>query len=295
MRAQTISKILHNPLLAIRPLAERGFLNWMSDSQYLSLLYRSQFGRSPDLEHPQKFTEKIQWLKIHDRNPEYIKWVDKISAKEMARSFLGERYAVPLLKCWNKAEEINFDGLPEICVLKCNHDQGSTVIYRRNLSNEDSIRYYFRKRLNKNPYSTTREWPYSQIKPQILCEPYLSEEIFDYKFFCFNGEPKIINIGQKSEIDKQTRVSFLDLDWKFMPFQRSDFKRIESLPPKPECLDELMELARKLSKGTKFVRTDFFVIERNIYFSEFTLYPTSGLIQFEPEEADIEVGSWLEI
>ena len=133
------------------------------------------------------------------------------------------------------------------------------------------------------------------IERRILCEPYLAEEIVDYKIFCFNGVPKMINIGTKSEVDKKTRVTFLDMNWNPMDFQRSDFDRVEKLPQKPDCFDLMMEFARTLSEKCRFVRIDFFIINNIIYFSEFTLYPTSELIKFSPENADKVVGSWLRL
>ena len=295
MKESTIKNIIKHPLLAVKPLAAKGMLDFLPDKAYLKILYYSQFKEKLNIDNPQTFNEKIQWLKLNDRNPIYIKWVDKIEAKKIAANTIGGVHIVPLIATWASASEISFEELPDICVLKCNHDQGSTIIYRRGISNEQEIRKHFENRLKRSAFSATREWPYSQIIPMILCEQFMADNIVDYKFFCFNGTPRIINIGQKSEVDKKTRITFLDTEWHPLSFQREDFDRVETIPPKPKCYDELLDLAKKMSAPYRFVRTDFFVVDEKIYFSEFTLYPTSGLIKFSPRNADLEVGSWLKI
>ena len=131
MKYSTFNKIAKNPALAIKPLATRGMLNFLSDESYLKLVFKAEMGKKLDLDNPKSFNEKIQWLKLNDRKEEYIQWVDKIEAKKKAGSCIGASHVVPIIKCWNQPSEICFDDLPELCVIKCNHDQGSTVIYRR--------------------------------------------------------------------------------------------------------------------------------------------------------------------
>ena len=151
------------------------------------------------------------------------------------------------------------------------------------------------KCLANNPYSETREWPYKGIKSKILCEPFLADDIVDYKIFCFNGIPRIVNIGMKSQKDQKTRITFLDMNWNLLSIQRSDFDRVKYLPQKPECFNEICNAAEKLAKGKKFVRIDFFIVDGKPYFSEFTLYPTSGLVKFTPDEGDLIFGKWLKL
>lgn len=295
MKISTLLKLIKNPYLAVKPLGRRGFLSFLPDEIYLKLLYRSEMGKKLNIISPKTFNEKIQWLKLNDRNPEYIKWVDKINVKKIIKNNIGERYVVPSIGEWNNSKEIDFKDVPDICVFKCNHDQGSTRVYTRGKTNENELRKHLKVCLSKNPYSETREWPYKDIIPKILCEPFLADNIIDYKLFCFNGVPRVVNIGMKSCKDLSTRVTFLDMKWEEIPIQRSDFKRIEHLPIKPECFDEICKIAKELSKGKRFVRIDFFIIDNKPYFSEFTLYPTSGLIKFLPEEGDYIFGDWLEL
>ena len=291
---KTFFSLVKTPIKMIEPLGKRNFFNWMSDSMYLKLIYKGKLGKALNLKDPKTFNEKIQWLKINDHNPDYIEWVDKIKAKEKVKNLLGDEYVVPTIAIWNKAEDIKFSELPSKCVLKCNHDQGSTIIYTKD-SNESSIQKHFRKRLKMNPYSETREWPYKNVEPKIMCEPFLIDNIIDYKFFCFNGKVKMINIGQKDCKTHITHVTFLDKKWNRMPFQRKDFPPVDYVPKKPEKLAEMIELAEKISESKSFVRIDFYYIDNRILFSEFTLYPTSGFIQFNPKEGDEILGNMLKI
>ncbi|WP_270209156.1 MULTISPECIES: ATP-grasp fold amidoligase family protein [Dorea] len=295
MKASTLKKIIKNPALVIKPLGRRGILSFLSDETYLKLLYRAELGKKLNLESPKSFNEKMQWLKINDRNPEYIQWVDKISVKSMIEKTIGKKYVVPLIGEWNNSNEIDFDKVPDLCVFKCNHDQGSTRIYKRGESDEKELCKHLTKCLANNPYSETREWPYKGIKSKILCEPFLADDIVDYKIFCFNGIPRIVNIGMKSQKDQKTRITFLDMNWNLLSIQRSDFDRVKYLPQKPECFNEICNAAEKLAKGKKFVRIDFFIVDGKPYFSEFTLYPTSGLVKFTPDEGDLIFGKWLKL
>ncbi len=291
---KTFFSLIKTPLKMIQPIAKRGLLNWVPDSTYLKLVYKGRMGKTLDLENPKTFNEKMQWLKINDHNPEYIGWVDKIKAKDKVADLLGDTLVVPTIGTWDNAKDIDFSILPSKCILKCNHDQGSTIIYTKE-SNKENIIKFFEKRLNKNPYPETREWAYQYVKPQILCEPFLADNIIDYKFFCCNGKVQMINIGQKDHDTHITHVTFLDRDWNKMPFQRDDFPAINKLPQKPEHLCEMIQFAEKISKDKPFVRVDFYYINKIIYFSEFTLYPTSGFIRFKPVEGDEFLGELLHI
>lgn len=296
-----MSEQSNNPRRGILPsvfyrASLQGLLKWMPSEVFIKQLYRNTFGCFPNLSNPQGFNEKLQWLKLHDTNPDYVRWVDKITAKSMAEEVIGNSHIVKLLAMWDKPEDIDFDALPQRCVLKCNHDQGSTVIIDKEIGyNKKEIVEYLNIKLRRNPYNTTRELPYKYVSPKLFCEEYLADNIIDYKFFCFNGVPKFLNIGFKDAHTHITYVSFLDFNWQPMPFHRSDFDPILNVPEKPSNLSSMLELAEKLARGTRFVRIDLFTIEDCIYFSEYTLYPTSGLIQFEPPEMDRVVGSWLKL
>lgn len=294
-KIKTFFRLLKTPIKLIPPLARYGLLNWMRDETYLKLFYKARLGIELNLDNPTTFNEKLQWLKLYDRQERYIPWVDKVQAKSKVREMLGEEYVVPLIGVWQRAEDIDFESLPDRCVLKCNHDQGSAVVFQRGKSDKNVIIRHFKKCLKRNAYAATREWPYKKIQSKILCEEYVADEIVDYKIFCFNGKAKFVNIGQKSFEDGIMHISFLDFDWNYMPFQRSDFPPVRKLPEKPKCFDKMLEIAEKLAKDTRFVRIDLFCVDEKIYFSEFTLYPTSGVISFTPREGDALLGSWLNL
>lgn len=294
-KIRTFISLLKTPTKLAQPLGRYGLLNWVPDETYVKLLYKAEFGITPNLKEPKSFNEKIQWLKLHDRNPIYSEYVDKITAKKKIGEIIGPEYIVPMLDQWERADEIDFSSLPYKCVLKCNHDQGSTIIYERGKTKPDEVKKHFSKCLKRNPYRETREWPYKNIVPKIMCEPFLAEDIIDYKLFCFNGKARIINVGQKGNIDHITRVTFLDMNWKQLPFQRSDYERIKELPERPKQLDSLVGLAETIAKNTRFVRVDFFIVGEEIYFSEYTLFPTTGLIHFLPQEGDMVLGEYIEL
>lgn len=290
----TFLSLLKTPRKLFRPLSARGFFDWMSDETYIKCLYYSEMGTKLHLTPPVTFNEKIQWLKLHDHNPEYVSWVDKKEVKDKVAQKIGSQYVVPMIDSWSDPNEIDFDQLPEKCVLKCNHDQGSTIILDKTKSYDPTeiVRFY-KKRLKKCAFRTTREWPYKRISPKIICEEFLEEDIIDYKFFCFNGKPSFVNIGQNSTEDHRNHITFVDLDWELLPFQRSDFSRVKKLPPKPNNFSEMLKIASQLAEGTYFVRIDLFHFQDKVYFSEFTLYPTSGLIKFDPIEFDQILGKQL--
>lgn len=277
-------------------LARRGFLDWMSDSVYLKIIYRLTMHKKLNLKNPCTFNEKLQWLKLHDRKDEYINWVDKIASKEIVASKFGSQYVVPLISVWDRVEEIDFDLLPDKFVLKCSHDQGSVVLCDKTKGvDEVKIRRFLQKHLKLDIYRGTREWPYKGVKPRILCEEFLEDNIIDYKVYCFNGEPRFLYVGQGLTEDHSLKIDFFDLDWKPMPFYRTDYNRLDFKLPQPVLFDEMIQLAKKMSQGTQFVRIDLFEVKGKIYFSEFSLYPGSGYMPFVPENYDEIVGSWLQI
>ena len=292
---KTAISLLKTPGKMIMPLADRGLFNWLPDKPYLKLVYRGEMGKRLDLEHPQTFNEKLQWLKIHDHNPVYTQLVDKIKAKEIVGSIIGNEHIVPMYGSWDKAEDIPFGSLPEKYVLKCNHDQGSVVLVDSNHEvDKESLRRYYKKRLKRKNYYLTREYGYKNIIPKVFAEKYLGEQIKDYKFYCFNGEPKFLYVGQGLTCDHSLKIDYFDLDWNIMPFYRTDYDRLGSVT-KPQQLEQMIEIATKLSEGFPFVRIDLFEIDDVVYFSEFSPCPASGYMPFVPNEYDRIVGSWLKL
>ena len=267
-------------------------------SLYLRLLYKFQLGRWPDLTHPKRFTEKLQWLKLHDRNPLYTTLVDKIAVKEYIAEKIGPERVFKTLGVWNHAENIDIDSLPDQFVLKCNHYGGGEVFICK-----DRTRFDFQKakrgltrQLREGIYWRTREWPYLQIKPTIFAEEYMEDDsgsLRDYKFYCVHGVPKFVLVVR----DRYTNHYYDGYDMEFNPIGKVSRKASACVEPmrKPEAFDEMVSIARRLSKGFLFVRIDLYEIKGKVYFGEYTFYPASGLNNRDSDQWDLQFGGDLDI
>lgn len=279
-----------------------GFYNHLPDEEYLKLLFRMIIGKDLNLDAPKTFNEKIQWLKLYDRRPEYTRMVDKCEAKKYVAERIGEEYIIPTLGIWDDPEDIDFDALPNQFVIKCNHNSGLGMCICRDKSKLDiaEVRRGLKKGLRQNYYLTGREWAYKNVQPRIFAEQVLSDEqqkesLFDYKFYCFNGKPKFLYISEGLHDHTTARISFLNLDWTFAPFHRSDYREFDELPIKPKNYETMLELATILSENVPFLRVDFYEVDGKIYFGELTFYPGSGFSEFTPEEWNYSLGSWIQL
>lgn len=285
--------LLKTPYKMVQPLGSMGLLNWVPDSVYTRLVFHGEMGYKPDLKNPRTFNEKLQWLKLYDHHPEYTDLVDKLKAKKIVGEKIGLQYIVPIYGEWDRADDIPFEELPDQYVLKCNHDQGSVIVVsdQKLLDKEKTVRV-LNKKLKRNIYYGTREYPYKDVAPRVFAEKYLGKVMTDYKFYCFNGEPGFLYCSKGMLRSNVGAVDFYDLDWNLMPFYRTDYDRLGKIP-RPEHLDEMIEISRTLSKGVPFVRIDLFEVGGQVYFSEFTLCPASGYMPFVPQEYDQIVGEKL--
>jgi hypothetical protein len=249
------------------------------------------------LNNPKTFNEKLQWLKVYDRKPEYTRYVDKYEVRSYIKETIGEEYLIPLIGVYNSFDEIDFDILPNQFVLKPNHTSGNVYICK----DKSKIDYVKLKKevnawMKREYYWVHREWPYKNIKPKIICEDYMVDEsgteLKDYKFFCFNGEPKAFFIASDRGID--TRFDFFDLEFNHLPVMQHYINATKPLK-RPPGLEEMIFLSRVLSKGLAHVRIDFYDINGRIYFGEMTFYHFSGFEKFEPIEYDNLFGSWIEL
>lgn len=298
-----LKRFIKNSQIRFGYLNKLGLYRHLSDEEFLNKAYRVHLGKELDLENPQTFNEKLQWLKLYDRNPEYTRMVDKYEAKKYVAEKLGEEYIIPTLGVWNKFEDIDLDELPEQFVLKCTHDSGGLVICLDKKSLDvEAARKKINACLKVNYYWKWREWPYKDVKPRIIAEPYMEDSrdkgligLTDYKFFCFNGEPKFLFISRGIKKHEIRRISFLTLDWEFAPYKRTDYSGFLELPDKPKGFDDMIACARILSAGCDFLRVDMYEIEDKIYFSELTFSPCGGFMPFEPKEWDEIMGSWIEL
>lgn len=265
------------------------------DETAVKISYILAMHKRLNLGNPRSFNEKLQWLKLHDKHPEYTQMVDKIEAKKIAAKIIGEEHIIPTLGVWDKFEDIDFDKLPNQFVLKCNHDSGGVVICKDKTQLDiEAARKKINKCLHRNPFWATREYPYKNVKPRILAEKFMVDEsgveLKDYKFYCFNGEPVIFFIaaGRNTNLT----YDFYDLDFNHLPFHQGRPWAETSLQ-KPKNLDRMIDFARKLSKGITQVRMDFYDINGDIYFGEYTFFDGSGCIPFEPVEWDYKLGDLL--
>ena len=266
------------------------------DKMWLQIKYVVRMGKFPNLNHPKTFNEKIQWLKLHNRKPEFSAMVDKYEVKKLIAEQIGEEYLIPTLGVWDKIEEVDFDTLPNQFVIKCTHDSGGLVICKdkQNLDLEKAKKK-ISSSLSNNYYWHGREWPYKSVKPRIIAEQYMVDEsgveLKDYKIFNFGGEPKLIQVDFNRFV-KHTK-NIYDTQWNYQNVAINYPTDPNVDIKKPECLDKMLELARELSKGIPFLRTDFYVINGKIYFGELTFSPGSGFMKMTPESFDLEMGSWI--
>ena len=270
----------------------------LSDKAFVSLKYWYHFRKLPDLKNPTTYNEKIQWLKLYDRNPLYPLLVDKYEVKEYVKGIIGESYIVPNYGIWSSFDSIDFEKLPNQFVLKCTHDSGGLVICRDKSSFDYNVaKQKINTSLHRNYYNVGREWPYKNVSPRILAEQLLQDNetdtIRDYKFFCFNGKVEFLYLSEGLENHKTAQLSFVSLDWKPLWFTRSDYKPFEELPQKPNNLEKMIEVAEILSKGFPHIRVDLYDVYGHIYFGELTLHTGSGFIKFTPQNADLEIGKLL--
>lgn len=266
----------------------------MPDDEYLKRLFRYKMGYDLNLDNPQTFNEKLQWLKLYDRRPELTKMVDKYEVKAYVAERIGEQYIIPTLGVWNHFDEIDFDKLSDRFVLKCTHDSGSISICKdKSTWDKHAARIKLEKNLRRNYYYAGREWPYKDVKPQILAEEYLEnncdEGLHDYKTWCFDGKVQYIQYIT-GRIHNATYEGFYDRQWNLQTFSYHNPLMKKSVL-KPDCLTELIVLAEKLTENLPFVRVDFYILPNGqIKFGEITFYPMAGMEHWKPEEMDIKFG-----
>lgn len=273
---------------------------YKSDEKFLKKLFRVRMGKELNIENPQTFSEKLQWLKIYNRHDLQTKMVDKVEVKKYVAELIGEEYIIPTLAVYDTPDQIDFESLPNQFVLKCTHDSGGVVVCKdKSTLNKEEVRGKFGKWLKTNYFYQNREWPYKNVKPRIIAEQYMEDEsgyeLKDYKWFCFNGEPKALFIATDRGMEnEETKFDFYDMDFNHLPFTNGH-PNASKLPRKPKGFDKMKELAAKLSVGEPHVRVDFYDINGCVYFGELTFYHWSGMVPFEPQEWDYIFGSWIKL
>ncbi|MBR6831854.1 MAG: hypothetical protein IKM81_00420 [Fibrobacter sp.] len=276
--------------------AEAGRLNWMPDKWYLSLMFRSKMGYWMNWKHPNTFNEKLQWLKVHDRDPLYTQLVDKYEVRKYIAKKIGEEYLIPLLGVWKHVDDIDFDKLPNQFVLKCTHDSGSSIICK-NKEKFDIVeaKQKLANALKVNYYTLSREWPYKNVKPQIIAEKYLeSTDLNDYKFQVFNSKVKNCFVCSKRFSKDGLHVTFFDRRWNPLNFTKLYPKETDALA-QPLFFERMVEISEKIAKKFRFLRVDFYEHKNRLYIGELTFYPGAGFEKFDPPEWDEEFGKLINL
>jgi len=272
--------------------------NVCPDSWYVRCQYRYKMGKKLNLKDPRTFNEKIQWLKLNDRDPVYTKMSDKCQARTFVSDRLGENYLIPLIGEYDDFDDIDFTKFPQQFVIKCSHDSGSVVIVKdKDTMDVDAVKKKICKALRRNYFWIGREWAYKNIEPKIIVEKYLEDEsgveLKDYKIFCFGGVPKFIQV----DFDRFTnhRRNIYSPKWEYMAFTSMYPTDQDVHVPRPENLDEMLSVAETLSAGVPHVRVDLYSIGSDIKFGELTFYHGSGVEKYDPEEWDGTLGGWIDL
>lgn len=304
-----VKKFILNPQIRFGYLNKLGLYHHLSDEEFLKRAFKVNLGYELNLESPKSFNEKLQWLKLYNRKPEYTMMVDKYLVKDYVANLIGEEYVIPTIGVWDSPDEIDFETLPEKFVLKCNHNSGTGMCICKDKSklNIELAKKELKKGLKENYYLKCREWPYKDVPRKIIAEQFLEEsstqsndksvaQLTDYKFYCFNGEPKFCQVI--SDRDSEEKIDFYDMDWKHqnftglhVPGNPYPFNRQRIVCPKTFC--KMKEFAHILSYNIPFVRIDFYEANEMLYFGEITFYPASGFGVFEPDEWNYIMGDWM--
>ncbi len=293
---QMAGRFIRYPAIRFDYLTELGLFDRWPDEKFLKKKFQVVTGETLNLEHPQSFNEKVQWLKLYDRNPVYTTLVDKYEVKNYVADRIGLQYIIPTLGVWNNFDEIDFEKLPDQFVLKCTHDSGGVVICRdKNDTDWHNARRLIDRSLKRNYFYRGREWPYKNVTPRIIAEQYMTDEskteLKDYKIFCFNGEPKLIQVDfGRFDVHKRNLYT---TEWDYLEASIKYPNDPAVQIPCPVKLREMLETARKLSEGIPHARVDLYSVKDKIYFGELTLHHGSGTEKFTPAELGRQMGDWL--
>lgn len=272
------------------------------DATYLKVRFRLIMGKKLDLKNPQTFSEKLQWLKLYDRRPEYTTMVDKYAVKDYVAGIIGKEYIIPTLGVWDRPEDIEWDKLPNRFVLKTTHGGGSEGVVickdKQTFDREKAI-----KTLKSNMHNDWRiqmEWPYKNVPHRIIAEEFIdpspeTKDLSDYKFFCFDGVVKGLFVAtERHKEGEDVKFDFFDADFNHLPFKQGH-DNAQPCPPKPHNFDLMKQVAARLSKGYPHVRVDLYDTGDRVLFGEITMYHFGGMVPFRPEEWDKLFGDMLTI
>lgn len=273
-------------------------LRFCSDETYLKYVFKKEVGYLLNLDNPRSYNEKLQWLKLHYKRPEYTSLVDKVEAKEYVAGIIGNKYIIPTLGIWDNVEDIDWNSLPNQFVVKSTNDSGGIVVCKdKSQFNKNEAVRKLKEKGNRNYTKYNKEYPYETVSHRYIAETYMEDEsgyeLKDYKFFCFNGEPKVLFVAtDRQKKGEETKFDFFDLDWNHLPFTNGHPNNPNQIA-RPQNFEEMLNVARKLSKGMPQVRIDLYNCKGKIYFGEITFFHWSGLTPFVPEKWDYWMGDFI--
>jgi hypothetical protein len=299
-----LNRFINDPMIRFGYLSKMGLYDQMTDEDYVKKKYRIVMGQELNLDHPQTFSEKLQWLKLYDRRPEYTMLVDKYRVREYVEKRTDKKYLIPLIGVWNSPDEMDFTILPDKFVLKCNHNSGCGMCICKDKQklDIDKVKKELKKGLSENYFLWDREWPYKDVARKIIAEQYMADEsgmeLKDYKFYCFQGRPLYCQVI--SDRSSKETIDFFDMEWNHQeftglaapnqPFLNSSIKIM-----KPRRFEEMKSIAARLSKDIPFVRVDLYEINARVYFGEMTFYPAGGFGEFTPTKWNKIMADYLEL
>ena len=297
-KIKTAVSLVKTPQKLLLPAGQNGLLNFVPDKAYLKAVFKAETGYALDLNCPKTYNEKLQWIKLYDRKPEYVIYADKYKVRKFIAETIGEKYLIPLIGMYRTAEEIPWKELPDRFVLKCNHASGTNIICK-DITALDiaSAEKKLRAWLKRNAYWSEREWCYKDIEPCIICEQFIETQDGntpdDYKFMCFNGVPRLIQVHH-DRYGNHT-LDYYTPEWKKADLQRIDANTSAKIVERPEKLEEMLSIAERLSKDMYYARVDLYNVSGKIYFGEITMYPTGGFSTFSRYEDDLLLGSYIKL
>lgn len=295
-----IKEYIKHPEIAGYRLLQQYF-TWLPDKLYTQLMFRFKMGYWPNIKNPQTFNEKLQWLKLYNRKPEYTTMVDKYAVKEYVANIIGDEYVIPTLGVWDNPEDIEWDKLPKQFVLKTTHGGGNTgvvICKDKSTLNKERTILKLKNSMKQDLYRSLKEWPYKNVTKRVLAEQYIKPDIQtndlpDYKFFCFDGEVKALFIGTERGTG-DVKFDYFDSN-----FNHLDLIQVHPMSgrklEKPANFEGLKKIAARLSKGIPQVRIDLYDVNGHIYFGEMTFTHHGGVVPFHPEKWDYEFGSWIKL
>lgn len=294
-----IHSLIHNPKHFLAAILYR-IGGCLSDEIYLRWIYYLETGNKLDLQNPKRYNEKVQWIKLYDHNPLYTEMADKYRVKELVSEKVGEEYVAKCLGVWDRAEEIEWDSLPDRFVLKTTHDGGNNgvfIVRDKQKADREKIIRGVNESLHRDTFKIGREWPYKDIPRRVFAEEYLEDasgELRDYKFFCFDGNVKYLFIATERQSGGEVKFNYFDADFNDLGIVQHH-PMSDKLVAKPVTYEKMKELAAELSKGIPAVRVDLYEVNGKVYFGEYTFFHHGGFVPFHPDKWDFVWGEQIRL